>query len=400
MGFKYRIHQLFGGSLVVVACSMSPAVAEELQDWSFDTDSSELAFSLSDQVLPDFFLLAEPPRLVLDIPNTEIGDVAPDQVYGGAVQHIRVAQNTPQDVRVVIELAPEIVLSPDQADIQFDDNGDGQRYWRFRPLIAGSAQPETDAIPLPNAASTPIRNADADISVSADHLRLSSKPTTSTSLPIDPYESEASNSVVSVPPLEDSSGRDPSTSSVAVAIDVPDLPPMTVPELEDPGGQDPGITAVAPDSESRSSDLPALDASAPSHVPEVIEEAEIVASPESVDLSESQVSEVPEAESADRLSTPSDVIPTVVVPEETVASLTADPSADVEGENVSGVPIETALAPVDSSAMPEKTQTTLVNEESDSSSLGPIQQPAAQRTIVQTELPAPLTFGQPLPDGR
>lgn len=400
MGFKYRIHQLFGGSLVVVACSMSPAVAEELQDWSFDTDSSELAFSLSDQVLPDFFLLAEPPRLVLDIPNTEIGDVAPDQVYGGAVQHIRVAQNTPQDVRVVIELAPEIVLSPDQADIQFDDNGDGQRYWRFRPLIAGSAQPETDSIPLPNEASTPIRNADADISVSADHLRLSSKPTTSTSLPIDPYESEASNSVVSVPPLEDSSGRDPSTSSVAVAIDVPDLPPMTVPELEDPGGQDPGITAVAPDSESRSSDLPALDASAPSHVPEVIEEAEIVASPESVDLSESQVSEVPEAESADRLSTPSDVIPTVVVPEETVASLTADPSADVEGENVSGVPIETALAPVDSSAMPEKTQTTLVNEESDSSSLGPIQQPAAQRTIVQTELPAPLTFGQPLPDGR
>ncbi len=94
MGFKRRVHQFCGGSLAALALCMSPAaLAEELQNWSFDTGSSELAFSLSDQVFPEFFLLADPPRLVLDIPNTEVGSVDPEQGYEGAVQQKKLRKN-------------------------------------------------------------------------------------------------------------------------------------------------------------------------------------------------------------------------------------------------------------------------------------------------------------------
>ena len=108
MGFKHRFHQVVGGSIVALTLAVSPALAGELRNWSFETTTSELTFSLSDDVFPEFFLLSEPPRLVLDIPEADIGSVEPEQVYGGAVQTIRVSQYTPEQVRVVIELAPEI----------------------------------------------------------------------------------------------------------------------------------------------------------------------------------------------------------------------------------------------------------------------------------------------------
>ena len=127
MGF-HRFHRFLGGSLTAALALLgSPAGAEELRDWSFNPANSELTFSLADTVFPEFFLLSEPPRLVLDIPATELGAVDPQQTYGGVVQTIRVAQHTSEQVRVVIELSPDIVLEPEQADIQFDEGENGQR---------------------------------------------------------------------------------------------------------------------------------------------------------------------------------------------------------------------------------------------------------------------------------
>ena len=77
-------------------------------------------------------------------------------------------------------------------------------------------------------------------------------------------------------------------------------------------------------------------------------------------------------------STPTDVNPIAV----TV------PTAEIP---IPGIPTETALAPVG-------LEPQAVAEETPSQSLQTIQQPAADRTIVQIEIPAPLTFGQPLPN--
>ena len=182
MGFKHRFYQSLGGSLAALVLSIPSVLAAELQDWSFDASYSELTFSISDQIFPEFFLLADPPRLVLDIPNTEIGDIAQEQIYEGAVQTIRVAQYTPENIRVVIELAPEIELLPDQADIQFDDDGNGQRSWRFRPLIAENETAEG------TLSSVPTRRSENAISLSAANLEVPVERTPSEALPIDPYE--------------------------------------------------------------------------------------------------------------------------------------------------------------------------------------------------------------------
>ncbi|MBE9070315.1 AMIN domain-containing protein [Leptolyngbya cf. ectocarpi LEGE 11479] len=350
MGFKQRFYQLVGGSFVALTIVTSSALAEELDNWSFDATTNELTFSLSDTVLPEFFLLAEPPRLVLDIPDTQIGAVEPEQFYSGAVQNIRVAQHAPDQVRVVIELAPDTVLSPDQADIQFDDNN-GQRHWRFRPLLADS--------PVIADAPTPVQppiSAEADVSLSAANLELS-KPSAEAVLPIDPYASASSEQQVSVPPLEDI----PASADVATANSVTepaaglDLPPMTVPDLE--------VTEV---------DGAAAD-----------ETADLTAAQESVlpDLAARETGVKPTVEAA-LSEVPQEVLPAAaeVEPAQAVAD-----SVDTVTTAVAAVPDEVVAVPDE--AVAEETTPAWQT----------IQQPAADRTIMQTDAPAPLTFGQPLP---
>ena len=346
MGFKYRFYQFFGGSFAALALSVLPAFAGELDDWEFDTSNSELTFSLSDQVFPSFFLMSEPPRLVLDIPDTEIGDIEPEQIYNGTVQSIRVAQHTPDNVRVVIELAPGTALSPGQADIQFDNSGDGQRRWRFRPLVA-----DDEAV-----ATTPTADpgSENEVSLSAASLQPSQQQATSTALPLDPYESDSSD-VVSVPPLEDAPE---STVPVAIATEAesPELPPMTAPELE------------AVDVENTEAPLETLE-TRPSSLPEL-----------SANTAPSDVSEPDSASTSEGLQSPSE--------ENAAISDATPPSADGIAPAA-----ETALAPVEASAS-EQT----VFDDTENPAAPTIQQPAAERTIMQTDMPAPLTFGQPLPE--
>ncbi|EKV02469.1 AMIN domain-containing protein [Leptolyngbya sp. PCC 7375] len=406
MAFKHCLHQSLGGSLIALALSMAPAFAENLQNWSFDTGSNELTFSLSDEVFPEFFLLSEPPRLVLDIPNTDIGDIDPEQIYDGAVKNIRVAQYTPENVRVVIELAPEIVLSPEQADIQFDDSDDGQRHWRFRPLIAenNTVAQSTSLAPAPAQNSD-----DHNVSLAAANLHIPQSSPTTTALPIDPYESEASSGVVSVPPLEegvvsvppleendgvsvpplagvnvpsieDNNASDNAASVAVVDAEVPELPPMTVPELEDTGTEDVLTPTVFLEVESRQSTLPDLAAST-SEQP--------VAAAESISSEVTQNADV--AVAGDETVAAEEPTPAVKMPGESSAAV-----PDVEMP-ASARPAETALAPVELSSLSEEDQT--VAEDRDPPDFQTIQQPAAERTIVQTDLPVPLQFGQPLPEG-
>lgn len=374
----------FGGSFLALGLACLPASAEELQNWSFNTATSELTFSLPDTILPKFFLLAEPPRLVLDIPQANIGEVEPDQTYNnGSVQTIRVAQHTDEQVRVVIELAPETILAPSQADIQFDDRN-GQRYWSFRPLVKAN----TNA--FSNSASQQAAATNTTISHSAANLELS-QPSSETMLPIDPYDTGNPTQMVSVPPLDESA--------------LPAVPPMVVPSLETAATEAPVVyDAVANNSidSPRDEPLPELTAdgiaspttptesvlqSQPEVAPEIVLSPSIGSVNIAAELTEPEVLEsvaTIENESIDIATAPPGVSPSLVPIVETETPQPTE-QAPIEQSAIA------ALA--NSSSAPQTTS----EEEISTPSWKTVQQPAAARTIVQTTMPAPLTFGQPLP---
>lgn len=403
MGFNHWPYKSLGSALgiSVIALSMAcvPATAEELKNWSFDKVTNELTFSLPDTILPEFFLLAEPPRLVLDIPETEMGDIEPDQTYNGDVQNIRVAQHTEEKVRVVIELTPDIILAPEQADIQFDDH-DGQRHWRFRPLIDES---HTVAVePVPRETDPAL----GSFSHSAANLAISKQPS-ETTLPIDPYDTGADDPVVSVPPLADRPGL--TENIIDTESEVPAVPPMVVPSLGESSTQI--ETASAEGENIRDSDiahsgsLPELAANVPSQPMETqVEQPRAVETPgelspaiaeETVDNALTPVAEATSEEGVNETATVAlkPEMTEAVTPASVVVNSPVQQPVDL-GLTHPINPVETALAPVedDTSANAVSTEPNL------STNWETVQQPAAQRTILQTTMPAPLTFGQPLPE--
>lgn len=151
--------------MVATVAIVAPVRAAVLNNWNFDTATRELTVTLPSGVTPDYFLLAQPARIVLDIPNTTLGSVASAQEYGGAIRSIRLS-DVQSGTRIVIEFAPNTRLDPRHAELSSTDVGNGQTQWTLRPLLqdappttvatTSAPPPDTTPPPLPApAASAP-----------------------------------------------------------------------------------------------------------------------------------------------------------------------------------------------------------------------------------------------------
>ncbi|NET38516.1 MAG: AMIN domain-containing protein [Cyanothece sp. SIO1E1] len=128
---------------------IEPAPAATVPDWRFNESAEELEVSLPAGVKPRYFILAEPARIVLDLPGTDIGPAEVVKTYSGSVRHIRIAQFQPGLTRIVMELAPDAVLAPGQVQLQnVEDENDASasdsELWILRPLFVGTAEPSSE----------------------------------------------------------------------------------------------------------------------------------------------------------------------------------------------------------------------------------------------------------------
>ena len=121
-----------------VLLSNDPAQAAKLQGWRFNTVQNQLEFSTDEGVQPRAQLIANPTRLVVDLPGTNLGRPAVTENYSGAVKAVRVGQFERGITRLVMELAPGYTIDPTQV--------------RFRPA---SAQQWSVQLPTPRLAQAP-----------------------------------------------------------------------------------------------------------------------------------------------------------------------------------------------------------------------------------------------------
>jgi hypothetical protein len=140
--------------MAAIALLTTSAQAATLTDWKFDPATRQLQVSIPEGTVPHYFLLAQPARIVLDLPNTQMGSVPSQQTYSGAVSQIRVGQFQDGLTRIVIELAPDAVLAPGQVELQpvgSDQGNSSDSRWILQPLFADrpvdrsaiAAQPDT-----------------------------------------------------------------------------------------------------------------------------------------------------------------------------------------------------------------------------------------------------------------
>ncbi|MEM6352419.1 MAG: AMIN domain-containing protein [Cyanobacteria bacterium P01_D01_bin.14] len=366
MGFDaFRPGWMSNGLWATAAVVMvaAPVRAAELSTWSFDETQQQLEFSLPQSVQPRFFLLAEPTRVVLDIPATQLGPVPTEVTYAGAVERIRVSQFEGETVRIVIDLAPGTVLQERQADIEFEDI-DGQRHWRFRPRVdavataAASAAaeptpdlsaPSTSAIPPSADLTTDPSETAENISPTADHTAavqpVPETQTARTEAPISLENAEEISFSAAGLQLPEQPAADASTLPIDLYAETsPPTATVSVPPIE-PGptadsAEPPTETRTAPErtTETAQATRPTRPSTPePGYVPPMvapeletpeIEATDVVAPTDTVATAEAGTAALPTVEPADTMTEP--------------APATAAP---VEAEPVEAEPEELEPAP-------------------------------------------------------
>ncbi|MGG6295910.1 AMIN domain-containing protein [Leptolyngbya sp. AN02str] len=132
---------------LLVMLSATSLHAASPTPWSFDPNTDQLEVTLPAGVTPRYFMLAQPARIVLDVPTADQGAIATQHAYSGAVRTVRVSEFEPGITRIVLELAPEVELAPGQVSLQAvtpqtatTESGQesGQVRWALRPLLANA----------------------------------------------------------------------------------------------------------------------------------------------------------------------------------------------------------------------------------------------------------------------
>lgn len=103
-------------SLLLVAL---PARAGRLVHWRFEPRHNQLTFTTDASVQPRAQLLANPTRLVIDLPGTVLQHPTVEQAASSpAIASIRLGQVDARTARIVVELAPGYTLDPEQVQVQ------------------------------------------------------------------------------------------------------------------------------------------------------------------------------------------------------------------------------------------------------------------------------------------
>lgn len=394
----------------------APAQGSTLNDWQFDPQTQQLTVTLPDGVTPNYFLLAEPARIVLNLPSTELGAVQPAQYYNGPIQSIRVSQFDAESARVVVEFAPNTVLDPRHAELSSHDLAGGT-LWTLRPLVVDSPVGTTVTL-APNASSAaassttttaytavagatvqaptytaPTYTADDGIRTDASALidggtatGLDQPPNT---LPIDPFAVRAEPQV-SVPPLADSAIATAPIVTVPPLADRPEVAPQPeAPAVAVPTPAPQALAQTSPSSEPDISAGVALEI-IPAPQPEVVV-------PEPVAPPSAPVMVTPQALPSQTVapvveplveSQPA-VAPTVPVAPLATPVAPPEPSSAAVSTPAAAAPAATAIAPpfLEGTAAAASTAPTVPTERR---SIPPPPEPSQPEGTIP--------FGAPLPD--
>ena len=143
-------------SLLSVLLFSAAAQARQLVSWRFDSNQNRLVFTTDAGVQPKAQLIANPTRVVIDLPGISLGRPTANQQLRGAIREIRVGQVDNQTTRIVIELAPGYTLDPQQVKFR----GASASQWSVdlptpQRIAPPPKDPPQSRLPLPPANNPP-----------------------------------------------------------------------------------------------------------------------------------------------------------------------------------------------------------------------------------------------------
>lgn len=214
-----------------------------LDNWRFYPQATQLEFNLSAGANPRYFYLSQPPRIVIDLPDTKLGYVPTQQNYPGAIQRIRVSQLNANVTRIVLDIAPGNFFDPNQLQLQPFARNNPTR-WVLSPLTRsyGNSPPPVNYRPIPNN-YPPLPN---NLPPNPSYPQLPSSPPPTIINPQQPFvivppltpnDSSPQPSTILPPPIfsnQPSNLNSPNFSPPPVPNNPPNLPSTSIIEFGQP----------------------------------------------------------------------------------------------------------------------------------------------------------------------
>ncbi|PSN15152.1 hypothetical protein C7293_08615, partial [filamentous cyanobacterium CCT1] len=246
----HRLGGWAGSGLIMSTLLMiSPAArADTLTTWQFDPSTQQLTLTLPSGITPQYRVENNPARIVLTLPQTQLGEVATQQTYSGAVSQVSLSQVNDATV-VVLDLAAGTALAADGASLvsiaaseqtrwvltalatpgaptvavpsQAPASGSGQMIVEL-PVIPGNSP----QLGFPAAGTGRLSTSAANLMLPSDIDSLTNLPET---LPVDPFNLGQPGEQVSVPSLAE---LDAAVGPVAVAPQATNSPSLEPPTAE------------------------------------------------------------------------------------------------------------------------------------------------------------------------
>jgi N-acetylmuramoyl-L-alanine amidase len=119
-----QIKSLVSIIFTTVFLNTGQVLAGQLTQWSYNQEQNQLEFTVEKTTTPNYFILENPVRIVIDLPNTELGNVKTKGNYSGRVREIRLSQFTEGVTRLVVELSPSVKLT--REEISLEQKGDNR----------------------------------------------------------------------------------------------------------------------------------------------------------------------------------------------------------------------------------------------------------------------------------
>lgn len=147
---RSRLRWLVSGALGVGLSLLAalPAEAARLLNWRFDRSQNRLEFTTDEAVQPRAQLLANPTRIVIDLPGTTLGRPLAEERLGNGFQSLRVGQFDQNTTRLVLELTAGFQVNPQEISVQ----GVSPTQWVVQlPSLDRSSSPPSAAPPSSQA---------------------------------------------------------------------------------------------------------------------------------------------------------------------------------------------------------------------------------------------------------
>lgn len=142
------------GGILTVTARPQPAQAALLMDVRFDPNTHQLELALPLGVEPQYSVLGQPTRIIVDLPNTEVS-VNTTQVYQtGAIRQVKISQFNQAVARVELELAPDLTIVEDQTHLKPTGT---ENNWVLRPTFTEvTLQPSQQTLETTSFSTTPL----------------------------------------------------------------------------------------------------------------------------------------------------------------------------------------------------------------------------------------------------